>query len=348
MEPVLAILDTDERYVRRLSAAMEKQQKIPFRIMGFSKAEAAMEYAMTQKISFLLVEEGCWEESKTYFPLRHLNEIILLVKERSREEEVFETEEGAIHAICKYQSGEDIVNKILKICLEYGDEKAIASALTGSGHHARVIGIYTPIGRCLQTSFSLMYCKLMAVEHKVLYMNFEVFAGFREWFQREYKTDLMDLMYYLDDSREKFLLKLASLSERFDGFSYIPPALSFEDFTHVEEEQWIELIRLVAESGEYEVLVLDLGDQMRGLIRILERCDKVYTLARGDALSKMKLNDFEDALRLSGRESVIAKMTKCQLPIFQDMSQKAEQLPYTQLAEYMKKNLAEDFRKDSA
>ena len=339
MEPVLAVFDQDEKYVRRLTQAMEKQQKLPFRIMGFSCAEAVLEYAAEHRIGFFLAEEECWKRIRDYFPRNRSGQIILLGKEGVSSE----GEEGEFHRISKYQSGEDITNKLLKYCLEYGDEKTIASVLVGGGPRARIVGIYTPVGRCLQTSFSLMYCKLMAVKRKVLYLNFEVFAGFREWFRREYKTDLMDLMYYLDDSKEKFMLKLASLSERFDGFSYIPPAISYEDFTQVEASQWLQLIRVIAQSGEYEVLVMDLGDQMRGLLRILEECDRIYTLVRGDPLSMMKLNDFELALKISGKEEILSKTVKCRLPVFKDMSQKAEQLPYTKLADYMKKNLAQDF-----
>ena len=48
---------------------------------------------------------------------------------------------------------------------------------------AKVLGVYSPVGRCLKTSFALTMGKLLAQEERVLYPNLEEFfrsVGFDE------------------------------------------------------------------------------------------------------------------------------------------------------------------------
>jgi hypothetical protein len=133
------------------------------------------------------------------------------------------------------------------------------------------------------------------------------------------------------------------MAESFGGFSYIPPAISYADFMMVEGAQWVQLIRTIAEKSDYEVLVLDLGDQMQGLFSILSLCDKVYTLGKADGIAIAKRRAFEQALRLQQKEDILEKTVNCQLPVFQNLPQNAQELAYSQLAEYMKNKLGEEF-----
>lgn len=334
MDHILAVLDRDKKYVRRLAIFLESRTQMPFRIMAFDDVKKLTNVLAAERASVLLVSKELWTEE-----MEELAVQIILLTEDKREEHL--ESDGILQPmICKYQSGEAVAKKILGICA-MTKTSVLQGTVPGKAkqRRAEIIGIYTPVKRSLQTSFSMVYSHLTAKSKRVLYLNFEVFSGFGAWFQKEYLTDLMDLMYFLDGPEEKFLLKLAGMSESFGGFDYIPPAIGYEDFMHVPAVQWRQLIEVIAGKSEYETVVLDLGDQMQGLFELLDLCDKVYMLTKSDGIAAAKTEMFERALQAAGKESVLQKITKCRLPMFKDITQRADTLCYSQLADYMKSKL---------
>lgn len=340
MDNILAIFDSEKNYIKKLTAFFESRTTMPFSVLAFDNPEKLTRYFSENKASVLLVHKKKWQPS-----IKNLaNQIILLVEEKEEECLKSDFTENEMPAVCKYQSGEAIAKKVLGICAvakasllpEYQIECANST-------RAEIIGIYTPVGRSLQTSFAITYSRLRANAQKTLYLNFEVFSGFGAWFERNYETDLMDLMYFLDGPTDKFLLKLAGMSEKFGGLDYIPPAISYEDFMMVTAKEWIKLIQTIAERSNYEVIVLDLGSQIQGLFDILSLCKKIYTITKPDGIAMAKINAYEEALQASQKEGVLHKTVKCSLPVFQRIPQKAAALGCSQLAEYMKKELDEVF-----
>lgn len=340
MDHILAIYDTEKKYVKKLAAYFEQQNKMPFQIMAFDNMTKLIRFFGNKPAAVLLINEESWELS-----LKELAEqVILLTGKKERELLDSFINDKEIPAVCKYQSGEAIAKKVLGICaVAKAPIRPLYEGMTATKKRAEVVGIYTPVKRSLQTSFALTYSGLCAKSKKTLYLNFEVFSGFATWFEREYSTDLMDLMYFLDGPADKFLLKLAGMAEQFGGFSYIPPAISYEDFMLVKEYRWVQLIQTIADKSDYEKIVLDIGDQIQGLFGILSLCDKIFTIYKSDGLAMAKVRAFEEALKISQKEEVLGKIVKCRLPVFKEIPQNAERLSYSQLADYIKNKLEELF-----
>lgn len=340
MDHILAIYDLEKKYVKKLAAFFESRTQIPFHILGFDNWDKLTRFFSKEHAAVLLIGEDQWQPE-----VKNLaKQTILLTDKKEKERLDGDLTEDQFPAVCKYQSGEAIARKVLGICALA--EAPIIPLHPDGGRkdtRAEVIGVYTPVRRSLQTSFALVYSLLKGKNKKTLYLNFEVFSGFHAWFEREYKTDLMDLMYFLDGSEDKFLLKLAGMTEQFGDFSYIPPAISYEDFMLVRGQEWVRLVETIAEKSDYELIVLDLGDQMQGLFDLLSVCDKVYTITKPDGIAMAKMTAFEEALRISQKEEVLNKMVKCRLPVFKEIPQKAGELGYSQLADYMKNKLGEMF-----
>lgn len=335
MDHILAIFGTEKKYVQRLAAFLENRTRMPFRIMAFDNRDKLINFLMADKASVLLVDKEQWISD-----MEELADQIILLTADKEEERLEKGFEGYLYpAVCRYQSGEAIAKKVLGICAVAETPILHIQPDAVSTKRVEIIGVYTPVKRSLQTSFSIVYSHLRAKNKKILYLNFETFSGFGTWFRREYQTDLMDLMYFLDGPSEKFLLKLAGMTESFGGFDYIPPALGYEDFMLVRAEQWIKLIQTIAEKSDYEVVVLDLGDQMQGLFEILSLCDRIYMLMKPDGIAMAKTEMFEKNLMLSAKENVLQKIIKCRLPVFKDISQRAGDLCYSQLADYMRNKL---------
>lgn len=340
MDHILAIFDSEKRYVKKLAGFLENRIQMPFHILAFDNLEKLAKFFSGNRATVLLINKKEWQPS-----LEDLAEQIILLTDEKMEERLEADPAGqGFPAVCKYQSAEAIAKKVLGICAVV--KTPILTVYPGEcsqKEKAEIVGIYTPVGRCLQTSFAMVYSRLRAKSKKTLYINFEVFSGFGAWFEREYSTDLMDLMYFLDEPEDKFLFKLAGITEHFGGTDYIPPAISYEDFMMVKAEEWIKLIKMIAQKSEYEVIVLDLGDQMQGLFEILSLCDKLYAITRSDGIAKAKIESFEKALKMSHKEELLQRIVKCRLPVFKEIPQKAEELGYSQLADYMKNKLGEVF-----
>lgn len=336
MEHILAVLDPDKKYVRKLTSYMEKKGGLPFEILGFDSRVRLHTYLQTHKISILLLSEE-WEKED----FSGMTDLMILLVDKKTDERV-EPDACGMVSLCKYQSGEMICKKLLNICALAGGEEILSSVCPTVQKNCEIIGVYSPVKRSLQTSFAFIYSRLISTHKKTLYLNFEVFSGFHMWFQKEYQSDLMDLMYFLKDDTERFLLKLTAMTEEFGNVRYIPPAVSYEDFMQVTAQEWLKLITTIASYSDYEVLVLDLDDRMQGLFPILELCNRVYTMTRPDGLSMAKITDYEAALKQSHRETVLQKTVKCRFPVFKEIPQRVSELPYSQLADYIKNKLGEN------
>lgn len=340
MDHILAIFDSEKSYVKKLAAFLESRTQMPFCILAFDNLEKLVHFFSDSRAAVLLVNEKEWQPSIGNLA----NQVILLTEERKGEKLESDLGEYELPAVCKYQSAEAIAKKVLGICAVVRTPiLSLYPEECPQKTKAEIIGVYTPVGRSLQTSFAMVYSCLRAKRKKTLYLNFEVFSGFGAWFEREYGTDLMDLMYFLDGPRDKFLLKLAGMTEKFGGFDYVPPAISYEDFMVVKAEDWVRLIKTIGEESDYEVIVLDLGSQVQGLFDILSLCSKVYTITKPDGIALAKVTAFEEALKMSQKEEILHKIVKCRLPVFKEIPQKAQELGYSQLADYMKNKLGEVF-----
>ena len=60
----------------------------------------------------------------------------------------------------------------------------------------RIIGVYSPVGRCGKTSLALAMGQLLAREEKLLFITLDTFTGFFPVFvDEQWKRDLSDLIY---------------------------------------------------------------------------------------------------------------------------------------------------------
>ena len=96
-----------------------------------------------------------------------------------------------VEQVNKYQSSEKILGQVLEF---YSKRRDLPRKIK-KGFSVNLIGVYSPVGRCLQTSFSLAMGQILAKKHKVLYLNFESFSGLGQMMQHDMEMDLTDLLY---------------------------------------------------------------------------------------------------------------------------------------------------------
>ena len=96
-----------------------------------------------------------------------------------------------IRTVFKYQAVSGIETELLD-GLAKGEEDTPEDG--AALYRAKYIGVASPIGRCLKTSFCLTLGQLLSQKEHVLYMNLEPCSGFTALFEKEFPKDLSDLL----------------------------------------------------------------------------------------------------------------------------------------------------------
>lgn len=340
MRQILIICDEEEQYAFRMAEYLNNQGLLPFEVMAFDDMDKLELFLDSNPAAVLLIDTAMY--GKRSKELR-AGEVILLTTENTGAVPDNMAAEAsdymALPTITKYQSAAVIAKQILEICIAGTGTflPKVKSMKTG-----KLIGIYSPIGRCLQTSFSLVLGQLLAQKKKCLYINLEPYSGFHSLFGKNYEHNMTDLFYFLQKGSERFIYRLKSTVEQIGKLDYIPPAESFLDLMDVDVEMWMQFVEAVTVQTDYEIIIFDLSDYIRGLFDILSACDHIYTIVKKDGMAMAKLDQYEQILSYTSHETILNKTKKCQIPIFKELPEQIEKLPYSDLAVYTKSLIQED------
>lgn len=324
---VLAIFDSEENYAYGLMEFFEEKTNLPFRIHVFTDEDKFSTYVRKDDIECLLLSENVYNAKIEQYNIPH---IIIL------------SESGALinntlHHINKYQAIDGIYKEVIEYYTENNDD--VISSIRNIKTKLKVIGIYTPIGRCLQTTFSFTLGQLLSQKSKTLYLNFERYSGLSQMLKKQFDTDISDLMYYFECAKEKLAYRVDSMVENINGLDYIPPASVYQNLAGIKGEQWIDLFMEIEKCTEYEYLILDMTDGMVDLWNVLRFCDMVYTITRGDSLALAKIEQYEKTIRKTEFVDILGKTKKYTLPTFQNIPQKFEELTKGELARFIKEKV---------
>ncbi len=327
---ILAIFDSEENYAYRLMNFIGEKTNLPFELYVFTNEEKFYSCAKVKDIECLLISESAYKQKVEVLSIPH----IIILSESGK------NLNKALHHINKYQSSETILHEIMGY---YTDKSETVPTTIRTGlKKMQIIGIYTPIGRCLQTTFSVTLGQMLAKKHKTLYLNFETYSGFSQMLRKSFDSDIADLMYYFECAREKLSYRLEGMVETINGLDFIPPVEIYQNLAGIHGSQWIDLFHEVEKASEYEYLILDLTDGIMDLWDVLRSCDRIYTISRDDGLAMAKIEQYERGLESMEYGDLSAKTTKWKLPVFKELPARFEELTYGDLAAYIKKQVFAD------
>lgn len=332
---ILAICDSNAKYINRLSELLGLRETFPFRIVTYTDGFQIVEKKSFLNLEVLLISEKEYQkiyEIKQW--QRDLDKMIVII-----------LEEGGVNkaqdkpTIYKYQSGENIRKELLRI---YGQQKGDGVQSKIGHKKTKIIGVYSPIGRCGQTSFCLLLGQILAKEKKVLYLNFEPYSGFSTLINQKDEKDISDLIYSMRGDEEKLSYQLESMLLNLNGLDYIAPTSVFSDIQSITEENWIILISALKKLRQYDYVILDLSEMVQGLLEVLRECNLVYTITQKDGFAMAKIYQYENLLSIYEYEDVKDKTRKCEFPVFRKLPTGIDQLPYSEMAGVVKRMIQEE------
>ncbi len=336
---ILAVCDLEEAYAFQMAEFITEKVSIPYVLHLFTGVEELESFLEKNEIYVLLIGENAVRQ----------------LKEKPAVPNIFVLWEGGGKTerdycyIDKYQSPSEIIREIAERLTELeGWEKNRPERKTEQRWKIKVVGIYSPVRRCLQTSFALTMGQLLAREHKTLYLNFECCSGFERMLQQEFSTDMLDVLYYFKCARETLGVRLPSIVQNINGLDFIPPGRSGFDMRSITGEQWMELLGTIESIGDYEYLILDLTDGMNGLFELLAHCHRIYTITRDDGFAMAKMSQYEQILRMNERDDIAEKTVKCRFPLFEKLPSDLNLMTHGELARYVKAIIQEDLYEEQA
>lgn len=347
-QKIFAICDMEEAYALRMAEYMLEKIRIPYAVHLFTKVEELERFLEQEEIEILLIAESALELLRMEYVRRQVAQMFVLQESDLREDDGQDKDgqkrdgrenDHAAMYISKFQSPERILSVLIESAKGLTDW---SGAETQIQEDVKLIGIYSPVKRCLQTSFALTMGQILAREHKVLYFNFENYSGFGRMLGREFATDVSDVLYYFRCDQEKLALHLPAIIQNINGLDYIPPMQSQMQMWETEGAQWIELCRRIARIGQYDYIILDLDDGMNGLFDLLGACFRIYTITREDSFAVAKLSQYEQILKFHELEDIADKTVKCRFPIFKEVPVNLELMTHGELAGYVKAIIRED------
>ena len=280
MNQILAVCDSEIAYAYQLVDYLTNKKNFPFQVQLFTSEKTLLEYSLHHPIAVALISQKDYQQQK----INHFIDHILILREN------YENDLSDINTIYKYQSMELIIKELL----EWIARKGTLTRVISDGKNMKLIGIYSPIGKCFKTSFSIVLGQLLSKKHKVLYINMESYSGLEKLLQKDFKTDMAELIYHLQNSKEKFIYHMGSMTGKIGELDILPPFYSFLDFISVSKDEWFQLFQEIERGTDYEYIILDLSDAIQGLYDILRLCDMVYTLGREDGFSMAKIEQYEN------------------------------------------------------
>lgn len=325
MERILAVYDVEPQYAARFAEVTNQKDMIPFTVMAFTSFEKLKDYTIQHQVDILLVGAGTAKEMVELLPV---DKIMIL-----NEGEAV-TVKDEYPGIYKYQSSDAILRDVMAC---YGEEEKKDDSFCRA-QKAQIIGVYSPISRCLKTSFALTLGQLLALENHVLYVNLELFSGFSALMGEKYSGDLADVLYFYRQGNVG-MIKLKSVVYQLGQMDYIPPVRYPNDLNQVGAKEMAEVLLKIAEQGGYETLVVDVGNYGREAEVILENCNVIYMPVREDGISISKIEEWENYLSVSEHQTILEKTVRLKLPFHSSFGRKenyVEQLLWGELGDYVR------------
>lgn len=294
------VCDSESVYAEKLSFVLGK--RIDFPVYVCSSAEQIEKIANELPIEILLLEEKFSEKVRENIAKR----VIYLTQARENGEEK--------QRIYKYQSVNNILSDLLNI---YAGEEGRDILRQSRYKECSIIGVYSPVHRVGKTAFAIALGQELAKDERTLYLNLEEYSGWEDRMMMKSSRTIADLLYYMRQENSRISTKVSVMTEKIGRLEYIAPMKVSEDLKEVIYEEWKELFEQLLSLRLYRKIIIDFGECVQGLWKLLEMCQRIYMPISRQRESLAKITQFEKNADVLGYREILDKIVR--LEITEDM-----------------------------
>ena len=285
----LVICDPEESYAQALAFYIMNRKGIHFQV------QVCSEIQHIQGADLLLISDFYSDEDRKSVKA---GKIILLSGKGNYAQNK--------DVIYKYQTGEQILDELLKLCEEvYAENELFLSSTVKK--NGKIIGVFSPVHRIGKTSYALELGESMATSENVLYLNLELYGGIGGHFEEGGQT-LEDVLYYARQEKGNLGFMLTKVVKRKGNLDYVLPVSVSEDIKEIRAKEWVYLLKQIVEQSIYESIILDIDEGIRDVYELMNMCTEIHVIADDTLYSKAKIHQFERELTLLGFEDMLAKI----------------------------------------
>ncbi len=277
----LVICDREIRYATGLGENISSRDDLAVKVYVCSSLDKVVELSESKTIHLFVVEEGYTHEERSQIEADQV-----FVLGRGRVADLGEEE----CPIWKYQCADEIIREIFEVYVDRTKENVMRSMRK---ERARLVAVYSPIHRIGKTTFAIALGMECAKKKRVLYLNLEEFAGM----EGEAGLNLGDILYYMKQGNGNLGIRLQAAVQKKDDLDYLAPIPILQDMKDVTEKEWEMLMKELVGNSTYELIILDMGESVQGIYRILEKCDRIYMPVSEDEVSLGKLKQYDENIK---------------------------------------------------
>lgn len=292
MKHYLSIVDKDREYAGKLADYLNAKEGFPFIVRTYDDTQ--LKENNISESDLILVDETL------RLAINNLREKVIVLSASITEER------NGIRYLSKYNDCESIAREILA----YGSKMESLSIFVNRTTPLRVLSFYSPVKRCGQTTLAMNFAKELSKRSRTLYINMQGFSGLDERLGVSYTKDITDLLYNYENGAQNLSTVIGSIVESVDGLDIMPSVRGHEELINISYERWKSLIGLFERDSDYEYLILDLSDGVKGLEQIMEESEKVISITVDNSEEKAKYNEYIKLLEITGHEEIIKKTVK--------------------------------------
>lgn len=318
---ILALYDPEKGYAVRFMETVNRRKSEPFEVRAFTKEEELRHFLSENSADVVLLSGADGQIDCAG------SAVVIALTERMPA-----AEDGEASSVCRYQSSTDIMRAVEEI---YGRKRGLPltagrAARTGT----ELVGVYSPISRCMKTSFAVALGQLLARKKSVIFLSFETCSGFEQILHMRYEEGLADALFYIKENKARAMERIRPLLKPIGDMNFLPPAESFHELREVTEDDWESLIGMMRDESGYEAVVVDFAYLPEIYPDILTLCDRIYMPVLNDFVSGTKLAQKEKALSGTCGEDFMEKILKIQMQnvsLPETGDRWFEMLPYSRL-----------------
>lgn len=259
----MVICDSEHEYAVHLMEWLMERKELDVQIHVIQDILKVLKFSREQTIDVLFVEDTYTKEERER--IRAVKKFLICRKKAVKEENYI--------PVWKYQSAE----KIYRIFVEENMNTDQNSCFRNcKKRKKRVIAVYAPAGE-ESTEFALELGKTYSRSKNTLYLNLHGYGILPEVYAKG-GMGISDLLYFARQEDYPVGTRVSTSAMHMEQLDYLLPPEYAEEVKEVSADEWIELFTAILENSIYEVLIVDLGNEIQGLNAIWAYCDEVITV----------------------------------------------------------------------
>lgn len=291
----LILCDDEYAYVNSLMENILEREELAVKVSICTNPESARQVLSEQTVDMVLIAKE-WTELLT--DVFQDKQVMVFSENR------YAATEERYPSIFKYQSADNIVAMLFEQTGVYQKVRE---------DKQQILAVYSPVHRCGRTTLAMELSRIYQKEKKTLYLNLEEYPGMAPCERELTGANLGDFFYYMKQEGADSGLRLSAMVRESDGISYLAPMMTCRDLKEITATDWKFLLEEL-EKSNYEVIVLDVGESIQGLMDVLELCDRIYMPELEDTVSQAKVRIFFDELSVSQYSTLEQKIRKVCAP----------------------------------